>query len=87
MCIQGVPIENCQKSKAVDLKRSTFDPMFVKPKWVLEAVDFFQFSIICLQFSAVCLQFFKKSTTSQTHFGFTNIGSKEYRFSSKAIDF
>ena len=30
----------------------------------------------CFQFSAVGLQFFKKSTTSQTHFGFTYIESK-----------
>ena len=37
--------------------------------------SFFQFSKICLHFSAVCLQFFQKNTTSQTHFGFTNMGS------------
>ena len=57
---------------AVELNRCTFDPMLVKPKCVREAVDFFNYEN-CSQTSAVCLQFFKKSATSQTHFGFTNI--------------
>ena len=38
-------------------------------------------------FSAVCLQFSKQSATSQTHFGFTNMGSKMHHFSATAIYF
>ena len=46
----------------------------------LRGGGFFQFSKICLHFSAVCLQFFKKTTASQTHFGFTNMGSEVLSF-------
>ena len=38
--LQGVPIENCQKQMAVDLKRFIFEPMLVKPKCVWEAKVF-----------------------------------------------
>ena len=56
-----------------------------KAKMCLRGGRFFQFSKICLHFSAVCLQFFKKSATSQTHFGFTNIGSNMNRYRATAI--
>ena len=64
-----------------------FDPMLFKSKCVWEAVDLFKFLKMCLQSSAFCFQLFKKSTASQTHFGFTNIGSKAHRFSSTATYF
>ena len=53
-----------------------FWPCFVKAKMRLRGGSFFQFSKICLHFSAVCLQFFKKTATSQTHFGFITWGQK-----------
>ena len=60
-------------------------PNVGKAKMCLRGGRFFQFSKICLHFSAVCLQFFKKSATSQTHFGFTNIGSNMHRYKVTAI--
>ena len=84
--IQGVPFEKSQEEMAVALKQCIFEPMLVKPKMRLKSGSFYQFSKICLHFSAVCLQFFKK-TASQTHFGFTNIGSNMHRFSATAISF
>ena len=60
-------------------------PHFGKAKMGLGGGSFFQFSKICLHFSAVCLQFFKKSATSQTHFGFDNIGSNMHHYRATAI--
>ena len=60
-------------------------PHVGKAKMCLRGGSFFRFSKICLHFSAVCLQFFKKTATSQTHFGLTNIGSNIHRFSATAI--
>ena len=51
-----------------------------KAKMGLRGGSCFRFLKICLNFSAVCLQFFKKIDTSQTHFGFTNIGSEMHTF-------
>ena len=68
---------------AVALKQCIFDPIFGKAK--MRLVVCFQFLKICLHFSTVCLQFFKKTTASQTHFGFTNIGSNMQRFCATAI--
>ena len=71
---------------AVTLKVCISDPMLVKPKWVWAlGGSFFQFWKICLQFSAFCLQFFKKTASSQTHFGFANIGSEMHTFRVTAI--
>ena len=86
--IQGDPNQNFPFKMAIilKLKLSSSDPMLVKRKCVWEAaVFFFQFSKICFHFSAVCLQFFKTTATSQTHFGFINIGSKELSFGFTAI--
>jgi len=55
-------------------------PHIGKAKMGLGGGSFFQFSKICLHFSAVCLQFFKKTTASQTHFGFANMGSEVLSF-------
>ena len=73
-------------SRAVTSKVCIFDPTLVKPKWVWDAVVFFNFQKFCLHFSAVCLQFFKKNTTSQTHFGFTNMGSNMLTLEVTALD-
>ena len=57
----------------VELKRYTLDPMLVKPQCVWE-VYFFK---DCKQTGENSRKIFdngKKSTASQTHFGFTNIG-------------
>ena len=80
MRIQGDPNQNCPFLRAITQKLSLSDPKLVKPKCVWEAVVFFQFLKICLHFSTVCLQFFKKTTTSQTHYGFTNMGSEVLSF-------
>ena len=84
--IQGVSFEKWKFQMAVvALKWWIFDPMLVMPKCVWEVADFFSFLKICLHLSADCLQFFKKSATSQTHFGFTNIGSNTHRYRATAI--
>ena len=74
---------------AVALQQCIFDPMLVNLKCVsgAEGSFFFNFSKICLYFSAVYLQFFKKITASQTHFGFTNIGSNMHCFRDTVIYF
>ena len=60
---QGFPNQNCQKYMAVALKQCILDPKLVKPKRVWEAVDLFYFWKFVYNFS-------KKTTTSQTHFGY-----------------
>ena len=55
--IQGDPNQNLLLQLAITLKICISDPMLVKPKWVLEAYIYFDFSAVCLQFLAVCLQF------------------------------
>ena len=52
-------------------------PHVGKAKVCLGGGSFFQF---LKKISAVCLQFFKKTTTSQTHFDFTNMGSQMLNF-------
>ena len=59
---------------AEQLKQYIFNPLVGKAKIFLRGERLIPFSEFCLQFSAVYLQFFKRSTTSQTHFGFNNIG-------------
>ena len=39
----GVPFEKIQKQKAVEQKHCIFDPILIKQKSILEAVDFFNF--------------------------------------------
>ena len=78
--IQGVPNENCQKSIAVELKWCISKAILVKPKCVWEAENF-------LKRSKQTTEYWKISDTCQTHFGFTNIGSKMHWFSSTAIYF
>ena len=71
---------------AIFLKLSISDPMLVKPKCVWEAVVFFLKN--CKQTAEKCKQIFqnwKKTTVSQTHFGFTNIGSEMHSFRGTAI--
>ena len=76
---------------AVELKWCIFDPILVKPKCVWEAVVYLK---NCKQTSEKCELIFENwkktkllDTTSQTHFGLTNIGSNMHRFSSTAIYF
>ena len=57
--IQGDPNQSLLIQMAITLKIRISDPMLVKPKCVLEASIYFDFSAVCLQFSAVCLQFSK----------------------------
>ena len=83
-----LPIENCRKYVAVELNRCAFDPMLVNPKCVWEAVDFFNHWKFGYNFQLFVYNFPKNlHTTSQTHFGFINIGSKVHRFSYTAIYF
>ena len=64
-----------------------FWPYIGKIKMCLRRCKIFKFWNICVEFSAVCLPFFKISTTSQTHVGFTNLGSEMHCFSFAAIYF
>ena len=72
---------------AVALKLCILDPKLVKPKCVWEAVDFFNFRKFVYIFELFVYNFSKKTTISQTHFGFTNLGSKMHRFRATAIYF
>ena len=70
---------------AVPLKLCIFDLTLVKPKCVWEAVVFFNFRKFVYIFQLFVYNFFKKTSTSQTHFGFTNIGSGMPTFRDRAI--
>ena len=72
--IQGDPNQNLKFVLAITLKRCISDPILVKRK----VVHFFLSSKNCLHFSVACLQ--EKSTTSETHFGFTNMVSEVHSF-------
>ena len=67
---------------AVPLKLGISDPMLVKPKCVREAVVFFNFR---KNFQLFVYNFLKKTTASQTHFGFTNMGLEMLSFKGIAI--
>ena len=60
--------------------------MLEKPKWVREVADFF-WKIVNKQLKNVnkFSKIEKKTATSQTHFGFTNIGSEMHNFRDTAI--
>ena len=70
----GDPNQNCRFLRAITLKLCISDPILVKRK----VVHFFLSSKNCLHFSVACLQ--EKSTTSETHFGFTNMVSEVHSF-------
>ena len=72
--IQDDPNQNCRFLRAITLKLCISDPILVKRK----VVHFFLSSKNCLHFSVACLQ--EKSTTSETHFGFTNMVSEVHSF-------
>ena len=83
--LQGDPNQNPLFQMAVQLKLCISDPMLVKPKCVWEAVVFLK---NCKQTAEKCKQIFenwKKTTASETHFGFTNIGSEMHSFRGTAI--
>ena len=61
-------------------------PYVDKAKMCLRGSSFFQF-FKTFAFSVVCLHFFQWNTTSQMHFGFTNMGSNMHRFSVTTISF
>ena len=83
------PFEKFKKKikGSVSQTQCIFDPMLVKPKCVWEAVVY---SKKCKQTAEKCKQIFenwKKSTASQPHFGFTNIGSNMHHFWATAFYF
>ena len=57
--IQGDSNQKLLIQMAITLKICISDLKLVKPKCVLGAYIYFDFSAVCLQFSAVCLQFSK----------------------------
>ena len=61
-------------------------PYVDKAKMCLRGSSFFQF-FKTFAFSVVCLHFFQWNTTSQMHFGFTNMGSNMQHFSVRVIFF
>ena len=86
MNLQGDQNQNPLFQMAVPLKLCIFDPMFVKPKYVWRAVIFFfeklkQTAENVNKFSKIE----KKPTTSQTHYGFTNVRSEMHNFRGTAI--
>ena len=83
--IQGDPNQNFPFQMAITLKLSSSDPMLVKPKCVWEAAVFFSILKFFFIFQLFVYNFSKKAATSQTHFGFINIGSKELSFGFTAI--
>ena len=60
--------------RAITQKLSISDPKLVIPKCVWEAVVFFNFRKFVYIFQLFVYNFSKKTTASQTHFGFTNLG-------------
>ena len=75
--LQGDPNQNLKFVLAMILKVCISDPMLLKPKCVWEAVVFFNFR---KNFQLFVYNFSKKAFTSQTHFGFNNIGSEMHIF-------
>ena len=61
---------------AITLKMSVSDPMLVKPKCVWELSVFFNFQKFVYIFQLFVYNFSNKIDGSQTHFGFSNIGSE-----------
>ena len=72
---------------AVLLKLCISHPILVKPKCVWKAVVFFNFQKFVYIFQLFVYNFSKQTTTSQTHFDFTNLWSKMHCFSATAIYF
>ena len=85
--LQGDPNQNLKFVLAITLKLCISDPMLVKPKCVWEPSVFFNFQKFVYIFQLFVYNFSKKSATSQTHFGFTNLGSNMHRFRATAIYF
>ena len=75
------------KEMVVALKRCIFDPIMVKPKCVREAADFWKNYKQTAEKCKPIFENWKKTTASQTHFGFPNFVSNMHRFSSTAICF
>ena len=71
--LQGDPNQNFKCVLAITQKLCISDPMLVKPKCVWEAYNFFDFQLFVYNFS-------KKLYASQTHFGFTNMGTEMHSF-------
>ena len=68
------------KRKWLQTEIMYFWPYVGKAKMRLRAGSVFNFWRFFLYFSVVCLQFFNWTTASQTHFGFTNMGSEVLSF-------
>ena len=66
--VQGDPNQNLLFQMVITLKIRISHPMLVKPKCVLGAYIYFDFSAVCLQLSAVCLQFSKVNVGTQNTF-------------------
>ena len=78
--LQGNPNQSFPFQMAVTLKLCISDSMFVKPKCIWEVTVFLK---NCKQTAEKCKKNWKKlkkTTASQTHFGFTNIGSEMHTF-------
>ena len=71
---------------AVALNRCIFDPMLVKPKCIRELVVFRKIVNKPLK-NLNKLSKTEKTTASQAHFGFTNMGPNMNHFSATAIYF
>ena len=78
--LQGDPNQNLICLLAITLKLCISDPMLVKPKCVWEASNFFDFQLFVYNFQLFVYNLSKKLDASQTHFGFTNIGSEMHSF-------
>ena len=74
--VQGDPNQNSPFLRAMTQKLSISDHKLLKPKCVWEAVFFFQYSKVFYIFQLFVYNFSKKTTASQKHFGFTNLGSE-----------
>ena len=81
----GFSDRKLSKANSVIIESVHFWPYVGKAKLRLRGDKFLE---NCKQTAVNCWQLkLKKLTASQTHFGFTNIGSKVHRFSSTAICF
>ena len=81
--LQCVPIENYQDEMAVALKQCIFDPMLMR----LRGSSFFSILKNVFTFFSGLFIIFQKTIGSQTHFGFTNMGSNLHSVSAAAISF
>ena len=78
--LQGDPNQNLKWFLATTLKLCISDLMLVKPICVWEAYNFFDFQLFVYNFQLFVYNFSKKLDASQTHFGFTNMGSEMHGF-------